>query len=177
MESVCLRDASTTSCARLLATSSVVRRRNFHERRMIHLRRRQSQRRAVLILIVTSLLLEIVGSRMPRTIWMYERSAHWWNQIVLETFTDSDWLENFNVSRTTFVYLFRELEPVIAKKRTRFRRPISVQKRVAITLCVLATTIEYRTATHLFGVARCTVCCIVQETCKYIVRIFLPKYI
>lgn len=149
MESVRLWDASATLRARLLATSSVVRRKNFHERRMIHLRRRQSQRRAVLILIVTSLLFETVGSRMPRTVWMYERSAHWWNHIVLETFTDSDWLENFRVSRTTFVYLCSELEPAIAKKRTRFRRPISVHKRVAITLWVLATTIEYRTAAHL----------------------------
>ena len=91
----------------------------------------------MLILIVTSLLLETVGSRMPRTVWMYERSAHWWNHIVLETFTDSDWLENFHVSRTAFVYLCSELQSAIAKKRRRFRRPISVQKRVAITLWVL----------------------------------------
>ena len=96
---------------------------------------------------------------------------------MLETFTDSDWLENFRVSRATFLYLCSELEPGIAKKRTRFRTPISVKKRVAITLWVLATTVEYRTVAHLFGVARCTVCCIVQETCKSLVHILQPKYI
>ena len=74
MESVHLRDVSTSLRARLLSTSNVVRRKNFHERRKFHLRRRQAQRREVLILMATSLLLETVGSRMPRTVWMYERS-------------------------------------------------------------------------------------------------------
>ena len=81
------------------------------------------------------------------------------------------------------------LEPGIAKKHTQLRTPISVQKRVAITLWVLAitlwvlaTTVEYRTVeyhtvAHLFGVARCTVCCIAQETCKSLVHILQPKYI
>lgn len=30
---------------------------------------------------------------------------------------------------------------------------------------------------HLFGIARCTVCCIVHDTCRAIVKILLPKYI
>ena len=54
---------------------------------------------------------------------------------------------------------------------------ISVQHRVAITLWVLATPSEYRSIAHLFGVARCTVCCIVKETCRSTVKILLPKYI
>ena len=80
-----------------------------------------------------------------------------------------------------------ELEPGIAKKLAQLRTPISVQKRVAITLWVLAitlwvlaTTVEYRTVeyhTVAFGVARCTVCCIAQETCKSLVHILQPKYI
>ena len=40
------------------------------------------------------------------------------------------------------------------------------------TLWVLATTIEYWTAAHLFGVTRCTVCSIVQETCKSTVHFY-----
>ena len=51
---------------------------------------------------------------------------------MLETFTDIDGLENFCVSRATFLYLCSKLEPGIAKKNTRFRTPISVQKRIAI---------------------------------------------
>ena len=48
---------------------------------------------------------------------------------------------------------------------------------MAITLWILATPCEYRSVAHLFGLARCTVCCIVKETCRAIVMRLLPKYI
>ena len=54
---------------------------------------------------------------------------------------------------------------------------ISVENQVAITLWVLATSSEYRSVAHLFGVARCTVCVIVRETCQAIVKVLLPMYI
>ena len=54
---------------------------------------------------------------------------------------------------------------------------MSVQQRVAIILWVLATPCEYRTVFHLFGLAQCTVCCIVKDTCKATVTVLLPKYI
>ena len=63
------------------------------------------------------------------------------------------------------------------KQDTRFRRAISVEKRVAITLWVLTTTSEYRSVAHPFGVARCTVYVIVRETCQAIVKVLLPIYI
>lgn len=52
-----------------------------------------------------------------------------------------------------------------------------MEHRVAITLWCLATCCEYRTIAHLFGVARCTVCVIVHDTCKAIVDILLASYI
>ena len=76
-----------------------------------------------------------------------------------------------------YIYICDELKLEIVKQNTRFRKAISLRKRVAITLWVLATTVEYRTVGHLFGVARCTVCCIVKETCKAIVSVLLHKYI
>ena len=57
------------------------------------------------------------------------------------------------------------------------RKPLSVKQRVAITLLVLATTVEYRTVAYLFGVARCTVCVVVHETCEVIVSRLLLVYI
>ena len=45
------------------------------------------------------------------------------------------------------------------------QKVVSVKKRVAITLALCA---EYRTASHLFGAKRFTVCEIVQETCQAI---------
>ena len=75
------------------------------------------------------------------------------------------------------LYHKSKLKPKIANQNTRFRRAISVEQRVAITLWVLATTVEYRTVDHRFGIAGCTVCCVVKETCKAIVKILQPKYI
>ena len=57
------------------------------------------------------------------------------------------------------------------------RASISVEHRVAITPWCLATCAEYRTIGHLFGVARCTVCVIVHDTCAAIVNVLQSQYI
>ena len=51
------------------------------------------------------------------------------------------------------------------------------EHRLAITLWCLATCGEYRTIGHLFGVARCTVCVIIHDTCQAIITKLLKKYI
>lgn len=87
--------------------------------------------------------------------------------MVLNSYEHYDWIENFRVSRETFKYLCDQLRPSIGKLNTRMRQAISVECRVAITLWVLATPGEYRTVAHL---AWCTVCQIVNETCRAIVH-------
>lgn len=105
------------------------------------------------------------------------RSLEWWNTVVLQTFTDDDWLENFRMSKSTFYFLCEKLRPCIERKNTRMRLAICVEHRVAITVWCLATCCEYRTIGHLFGVARSTVCVIVHDTCKAIVHVLLDEYI
>ena len=105
------------------------------------------------------------------------RSVKWWECVVLGTFTDRDWMENVRVSRSTFYILCEQLTPYIRRRDTQLRCAICVEHRVAITLWCLATCGEYRTIAHLFGVARCTVCVIVHDTCKVIVDVLLKKYI
>ena len=95
---------------------------------------------------------------------------------MLQTFTDRDWSEHFCTSRQTFTYLCEQLS-TLRKKNTVMRQSLSVEKRVAITLWCLATPTEYRTISHLFGIARSTVCEIVHETCSAIVDRLLTKYI
>ena len=141
------------------------------------LRNRSSRKKVRLVLFITTVLMQVMTMRMPREVWTFDRSKKWWDHIVMSTFTPRDWMENFRVSHDTFLYICSQLEQSIIKFNTRFRRAISVQQRVAITLWVLATTSEYRTIAQLFGVARCTVCCIVKETCAAIVKVLLPKYV
>ena len=103
------------------------------------------------------------------------RSVVWWERVVLGTFTDRDWIENFRVSKKTFYMLCDKLKPSIQRSNAQLRKSICVEQRVAITLWCLATCSEYRTIGHLFGVARCTVCVIVHDTCKAIVE--PPEYL
>ena len=48
---------------------------------------------------------------------------------------------------------------------------------MAITIWKLATNVEYRTLSALFGVGRSTVGMIVLETCEAIARYLLPRYV
>ena len=93
------------------------------------------------------------------------------------TFSENDWMEDFRVSKNTFMYLCNELKSAIERKNTQLWLAIDVERRVAITLWCLATCGEYRTIGHLFGLARCTMCLIVHDTCKAIVNVLLKRYI
>ena len=64
------------------------------------------------------------------------------------------------MSKSTFDYLCNQLRPLI-QSSTPTLLPLSVERRVAITLWTLSTPGDYRTIGHLFGVARSTVCVIV----------------
>lgn len=140
-------------------------------------KRMRSRRRAILLLAISSVLVPCGEFFVPnpRNLWMYSRSTHWWEDVVLSNFGHHDWMENFRMSRDTFQYLCDQLRPQIERKNTRMRRSVSTERRVA--LWVLATPAEYRSVAHLSGLARCTVCVIVNETFRAIVRKLLPMYI
>jgi len=78
------------------------------------------------------------------------RSSNWWEDIVLNTFSPHDWMQNFRMSRQSFHYLCDQLRDLL-EKETRLRKPLSIEQRVAITLWILATACEYRTYTSLWS--------------------------
>ena len=104
------------------------------------------------------------------------RSSHWWDFVIMETFSSHDWLTNFRMNKETYLYLCEQLRLAL-KKNTLFRKAITVEKRVAIAFWCLATPAEYCAIAHLFGVARSTVCIIVHSVVDAIVNILLPSYI
>ena len=59
--------------------------------------------------------------------------------------------------KETFLYLCNEMRPEIEHKTTHLRDSLTVEKRVAVTTWYLATTVEYRTLSNLFGIGRSTV--------------------
>ena len=159
--------------------------------RLYRIRKKHYQSRKRLLLLMSFLCIILSTVPRPRSIWCVERysvishtnyvgvlrSQHWWNYVVMATFKDKDWLENFRLSKVTFMHLCDQLRPYIQRQDTRLRKCISVERRVGITLWCLATCGEYRSIGHLFGVARGTVCRIVHETCRTIVDVLLNQYI
>ena len=113
---------------------------------------------------------------LDRSVWVKERSCDWWDRIA-SGFSDEQWRENFRVSRETFNYLCLELKGEIKKKDTKLRQAVSVERRVAITLWRLATNGDYRSIGHMFGVAKGTVCVIVNDVCQAIVKVLLTRYV
>jgi len=81
------------------------------------------------------------------------------------------------MSHNTFVYLCNELRQAVEKENTVMCKAIPVEQRVALTLWRLATTADFRTVGHLFGVSKAAVRIVVKEVCSAIVQVLLPRYI
>ena len=81
------------------------------------------------------------------------------------------------MSRETFQIVCNELRPHLQRQVTRFRHPVTVEARVAVTIWRLATNIEYRTIAALFGLGRSTVGEIVIDTCEAINTQLMSRYI
>ena len=79
--------------------------------------------------------------------------------------------------KETFLHISNKLSPALRRTNTVLRRPLSVERRVAVALWCLATPTEYRTIPHLFGIARSTVCEIVHETCQCILDVLMKPCI
>ena len=95
----------------------------------------RSRRRAILLLVISSVLV-LCGEFFvlnPRSLGMYSRSSHWWEDVVFNNFGHHDWMENVRMSCDTFQYLYDQLRPQIQRKNTCIRRSVSTECRVAIT--------------------------------------------
>lgn len=115
-----------------------------------------------------------------KSFWMKIRSQAWW-LYVLTYFDDEEWLENFRVSKVTYLYicdrLRPQLEPVDVEPNMQPREPLSVEKKVALTLYFLSSCSEYRTVGNLFGIHKSTVFKYVHQVVHLINRILLPEEI
>ena len=70
-----------------------------------------------------------------------------------------------------------EATSTIHRKNMNKHSAISVEQRLAICLWFLASGVEYRTIAHLFGTSPASVCIIIHNVCKAIVKLLMPKYI
>ncbi|XP_051793477.1 uncharacterized protein LOC127530540 [Acanthochromis polyacanthus] len=110
------------------------------------------------------------------SVWTYQRPGIWW-QYVNNNWTDVEWSANFRMGRATFNNLCNMLRPWLTRQNTKYRRAVSVELRIGICIWRLATNLEYRSISHLFGVGLSTCCLITQEVVTAINIILKPKYI
>ena len=94
----------------------------------------------------------------------------WFQTLLNGNFVEEWWKENFRISRRTFEYIVRLVGPDLAKKDTRLRECIPVNKRVAVALWRLATGDTYRSTGLQFGIGRCTAMLLKADFCKAIAK-------
>lgn len=133
----------------------------------INLRRRHLRRKRFVLLLSTVVLNSIKLIFRERRLWQKVRSSEWWDRIVIETWCAKEWKDNLRVDRTTFQFLCQQLQPYLIRKRV-MREPISVERRLALTLVKLGSSGKLRTVADLFGIARSTTCEIVAHVCQAI---------
>ena len=69
----------------------------------------KQERQRLLFAVLLAMTTLTVRLPTPRSIWMRQRSSYWWDHIVLSTFTHEQWMENFRMSKTTFIMICNEL--------------------------------------------------------------------
>ncbi|XP_029972875.1 protein ANTAGONIST OF LIKE HETEROCHROMATIN PROTEIN 1 [Salarias fasciatus] len=134
----------------------------------------QRQRRMLMMMIASGIHSNVRIRTRP---WTTTRSTDWWERVVMTEFQPSDWLDKFRMSRDTFFYLCDKLRPRLARQDTSFRLALPVEKRVAVALWRLASNVEYRTISSLFGVGKSTVCRCVRDMCHAIVALLSSIYL
>ncbi|CAL1575811.1 unnamed protein product [Knipowitschia caucasica] len=133
----------------------------------------QRQRRMLMMMLAGGIRSSL---RLRTRPWSTTPQTDWWERVVLTEFQPADWLDKFRMSRETFFYLCDKLRPRLTRQNTSFRQALPVEKRVAVALWRLATNVEYRIISNLFGVGKSTVCKCVRDMCHSIVTLLSAEY-
>ncbi|XP_054826090.1 uncharacterized protein LOC129323587 [Eublepharis macularius] len=111
----------------------------------------------------------------PRQHWVFPRSSDWWENIVMVHWDDRQWMRRFRMSKSTFIELVEALRPRLHRQTTSLRVPISVERKVAVSVWWLASGTSYQVASDLFGIGKSTVASAVVEFCLAVELELLSK--
>lgn len=106
-------------------------------------------------------------NRKPRLCRRFIRNKGWWEN-VRDTYDDSRFFETFRMSRPTFYYILNKISDQIEKQWV-VEQPLEPDFRLAVTIYRLSRGDYIYTIGEMCGIAKATVCTIVNETCKAIV--------
>ena len=121
------------------------------------------------LLFLTALLLSVHRRRgnfphiRRRRAWAWPRPQNWFDVMLASPRLNVLWKPNFRMERETFDELCRILRGDLTRQETRFRKPVSVEKRVAVGVWRLSTGNSYRSCGLQFGLGKSTAKVICQE--------------
>ena len=98
-----------------------------------------------------------------RRAWVWPRPQNWFNALLTTHQLDVLWKPHFRMERDTFEELCRLLRDDLMKQETRMRKPVSLEKRIAVGLWRLSTGNSYRSCGLQFGLGKSTAKIICQE--------------
>ena len=81
------------------------------------------------------------------------------------------------MSRESFSVLCQQLEEHLIKRNTTFRKAVSVQEQVALTLYYLSAEERLRNTANAFGLGKSTVSMVIRCVCQVIMVHLTSKYI
>src|SRR5579859_2861820 len=127
--------------------------------------------------ISTFLLANII--RKEREWYILPQSTHWVEVCLFssEFFSDAQFKESFQMSRTSFYTLHKLLHPFIEKKSTRFREPVPSDRRLAIFLYHVSLSATLLVISNQFACGKSTVCGIIVDITEAILQHLTKKYV
>ena len=105
-----------------------------------------------------------------------QRDFPWW-QHGYQNWTNEQFKRRLRVNRDTFDFILNATEDLITKEVTKFKKPVSADRQLGLTLYRLAHGCSYSTVGDLFGVASSTACQIFNEVIRVIVQAFYDEYV
>ena len=131
MEDLVLTLLAVSGCVILLQVQAI----NFIMCTAMFLRKRKLLSQASLTSATLNCRLRRWQDRRPIRFWVRPgRTSAWWDNMMDNVTVASEWKENLRKSHPTFIELCEDLRPLLKRKSTRMRRPISVETQMAVTL-------------------------------------------
>lgn len=122
-------------------------------------------------IILNSLIKKKQNKKQKRRWWITQlfknRDEHGGLNLINDLlFQESGQFENFvRMAYSDFKYLVSLIRPQVEKQTTHWRKPISVEERLAVTLRFLATGDSYTSLQYTFKISKSTISNIIPEVC------------
>lgn len=118
-------------------------------------------------LAIFSIFFKSMG-RIEHSIWSKISLFGFIDQLLSGPFTKKEFKSQARVTFGTFRFLYEKLDPFLVKKNTKYRSPIFVENKLAMSLQRLGISDGLQVIGDLYRVAECTVSMIVRDFCRII---------